>query len=142
MDEDSSLRKYPLEALNNIQEPAPEEADEESFHKEAQDYDREAQKVELEHQREVIKSRKQDRRERKKYARHVFALVCVWLFAVLGLIFLQGVGGNVVFGWPPHIGPFSLSNSVLATLVGSTTASVVAIFAIVARYLFPRRDSN
>ena len=34
---------------------------------------------------------------------------------------------------------FKLSDTVLATLIGSTTASVLGLFAIVANYLFPKR---
>ena len=35
--------------------------------------------------------------------------------------------------------PFELSVAVLTTLIGSTTASVLGLFAIVANYLFPKR---
>lgn len=35
--------------------------------------------------------------------------------------------------------PFTLSAAVLSTLIGSTTASVLGLFAIVANYLFPKR---
>ena len=137
----SRRRDELLRFLVRINEPAAPEPDEESSLAEARDYDQDAKAFELENQREGYRGRRQDRKERKKYARHVFALVCVWLIAVLSMVFLQGIGGNTVLLLEfVRIGPFNLSDSVLITLVSSTTASIVAIFVIVARYLFPRRD--
>ena len=61
------------------------------------------------------------------YIRRLFQLGVVWLLLLLVIVVLQGFG----------IGSFSLATSVLVTLVGSTTATVLALFAIAARYLFP-----
>jgi len=79
--------------------------------------------------KEGIKQLEQDREERKKYAGRSFGLVCGWLL-VLGL--LMGLQGFRVCG-------FLLSDSVLIALVTSTTASIVAIFVLVTKYLFPQR---
>jgi len=90
-----------------------------------------AEAAQLEHDRKrtEISGVQQDIAERKKYAARCFWLVTIWL-ALIGLIvFLQGF----------RICGFSLPNSVLITLIGSTTGSVVGIFLIVTRYLFPRR---
>ncbi len=71
----------------------------------------------------------QARGERKKYADRLFWLVACWL-AVIGAMVL--FSGFAVFS-------FQLSDLVLSTLIGATTASVLGLFVIVANYLFPRR---
>lgn len=53
-----------------------------------------------------------------------------WL-AVLGMLLVaQGVFGPL--GW------FELSDQVLMTALGATTASVISIMVVVAKYLFPK----
>jgi hypothetical protein len=85
--------------------------------------------LEHERQRTEISGFQQDIAERKLYAGRCFWLVAIWLALIGLIIFLQGFG----------IGNFALPTSVLITLIGSTTGSVVGIFLIVTRYLFPRR---
>jgi hypothetical protein len=67
--------------------------------------------------------------ERKRYAERSFWLLVVWLAFIGVIVFFQGFR---FFG-------FELANSVIITLIGSTTASVVGIFLIVSRYLFAHR---
>ena len=74
----------------------------------------------------------QDIRERRRYADKIYRLACWWLFAVLVL---------VVWAAQPD-GYFRLSDAVLVTVLGSTTATVVTLFVIVVRYLFPRHDTG
>jgi len=81
---------------------------------------------------EDLKSSIQDRKERKKYAGKIFILISIWLIAVFALLIAQAIFGKT--------GEFSLPVPVLLTITGGTTASVVGIFVIVARYLFP--DGN
>jgi hypothetical protein len=71
----------------------------------------------------------QDRNQRKKYATRLFRLIVGWLIVSVAIVLLHGF---------PSI-PFKLSGTVLVTLIGSTTASVLGLFAIVANYLFPKR---
>ena len=71
--------------------------------------------------------RLQNLKARGVYITRLFRLGVVWLLLLLVIVVLQGFG----------IGSFSLATSVLVTLVGSTTATVLALFAIAARYLFP-----
>ena len=80
---------------------------------------------------EFLKDSTQDRSERKTYAGRIFRLLIVWL-AVVGSILL-------LHGFSPFTRFNNLSDAVLMTLIGSTTASVVGIFVIVAKYLFPQR---
>jgi hypothetical protein len=73
----------------------------------------------------------QDREERKKYAHRVFCLMAAWLAAMIALVALAGFKTS----WYS----FNLSDAVILAMIGSTTASVVGIFLIVATYLFPKR---
>jgi uncharacterized hydantoinase/oxoprolinase family protein len=80
----------------------------------------------------ALEGLKQDIEERKKYAGRAFWLVVVWLLLIGVIIFFQGFK---LYG-------FELSSGVLTTLIGSTTGSVVGIFLIVTRYLFPTAKSK
>lgn len=111
-----------------VEASAPVELDDALYLAEAQEFEDEAAALRLEDRRELLKGKKQDRRERKRYADLVFRLVCWWLLGVSGLVVSAGLD------------KLALAEPVLMTLVGSTTASVVAIFVVVAKYLFPVRD--
>ena len=91
---------------------------------ESEDLDAQRKKTEL-------SGLKQDIDERKKYAGRIFWLVVCWLIGVGVVLLLQGFLG----AW----GIFKLPDAVLSITVGSTTASIVAIFIVVAKYLFPKR---
>ena len=73
---------------------------------------------------------RQDIRERKKYA--IFLLCGIWIAAVFLLLLAQGLA---------HWTHFDLPQPVLLAAIGSTTANIIAVFVIVARYLFPGKDS-
>lgn len=100
-----------------------------------------AQMKELEHLRQMkisndkiieeIESLKQDRNQRKQFAERIFLSVQNYMIIIVCLLFVQGF----------HVLYFSLSDTVLVTLLGTTTVNVIGIFAFVARYLF-HRDSN
>ena len=75
---------------------------------------------------------RQDREERKRYADRIYRLVWRWLGLVLLIVVGHGFGGEV----------FNLPEIVLATLVGTTTGSVLGLFWVVSRYLFPDRSSQ
>lgn len=77
---------------------------------------------------EKLKGLKQDRRERRKYADLVFTLISMWLTMILCFVAASGTGG------------LQLSDNVLITLITTSTASVIAIFLIVMKYLF--RQNN
>jgi hypothetical protein len=73
----------------------------------------------------------QDREERKKYAKHYYNLVRCWVWAILALVLLQGVLAACRLEF--------LSDAVLMTLLGTTTATIISIVLIVVTYLFPKR---
>ena len=111
-----------------VEADLPEDADDQGeYLAEAQEFEEEAEALRLEDRRELLKGHKQDRKERKRYAELVFRLVCWWLAGVMALVCSAGLD------------TLQLDETVLITIVGSTTASVAAIFVVVAKYLFPPR---
>jgi uncharacterized membrane protein len=73
---------------------------------------------------ETLKSLRQDRRERRRYAEQIFTLISTWLFTVLFILIINTKAG------------LRLSDSVIITLITTTTASVLGLFVIVINYLF------
>jgi hypothetical protein len=111
-----------------VEDDLPEDDDDRGeYLAEAQEFEEDAQALRLEDGWELLKGRKQDRKERKRYADLVFRLVCWWLLGVMALVCCVGL--EVI----------RLDETVLMAIIGSTTASVVAIFVMVAKYLFPPR---
>lgn len=96
---------------------------------EKQSIEADKQSIEAERQREVLDGLVQDREQRKTYSKCLFWLICVWMGLILLIVFLHGFEGI----------PFRLTQTELVTLIGSTTINVIGLFAIVARYLFPKR---
>lgn len=87
---------------------------------------------------ERLKQLQQDREERKKYADKIFRLILAWLAVITILLFFQGCF-NPELGCPDSQPCFFLSDAVLIAAITSTTASVVALFVLVAKYLYPKR---
>jgi hypothetical protein len=69
-------------------------------------------------------SKKQDREQRKQFSFWIFVFVCVYM--VLALIILILSGCEVL----------EFSNGVIVALLTTTTANVIGLFAVVAKYLF------
>jgi len=80
-----------------------------------------------------VKSVHQDIDERKKYAAKIFKLICWWVSGLLLVICLSSWAGAT---------RFRTATPVLLALVGSTTATVLGLFYIVAHYLFPDRGQR
>jgi multidrug efflux pump subunit AcrB len=80
---------------------------------------------------------KQDIDERKKYALCFFVLSCGWLTLITLILLLQGFGSFAFFKRP-----FKLDTSVVLAVIGSTTANVLWILYIVAKYLFPNPGND
>ena len=75
-----------------------------------------------------LRGLEQDIEQRKRYALRLFVVLCVWLAAVLVILFFGGF----------MLGGFALNDSVLVALLGTTTINVIALFVVVAKYIFPR----
>lgn len=71
----------------------------------------------------------QDVLMRKKYAAHIFWLMCGWLLAILAIIFLEGFKYKC----------FDLSDTILITLITTTTGNIALYFLVVTKYLFPAK---
>lgn len=68
---------------------------------------------------------------RKKFAPWLFGLVCVWLVVVSVAIFFSGFKFYC----------FNLSDKVLIAFIATTTANVLGLFYVVAKWLYPN-DSH
>ena len=91
-----------------------------------QKYQEEKWRTENELLAEKLKSQQQDRDQRKDFALRTFNFVSLYMFGVFLLLVMSGIGTN----------DFHLSDTVLVTLLGTTTATVIGVFNFVARYLF------
>lgn len=77
---------------------------------------------------EEYKGKKQDREQRKDFAERIFSFLVFYMATVGVFVLLSGVALNI----------FHLSDTVLVTMLGTTTANVIGIFIVVAKYLFPQ----
>jgi tetrahydromethanopterin S-methyltransferase subunit G len=79
---------------------------------------------------ETITSLRQDRGQRGKLGWCIFGLVAGWLLFVAYTVLFAGFR---VFG-------FSLPDSVMMMLLGTTTANILGILYVVTSYLFPKKQ--
>ena len=68
--------------------------------------------------------KEQDKDERRLYAYRVFTLICIWLACVILILVGQG-SGNLHY-----------SDTIIVTLLTTSTANIIGLFAIVNGYLF------
>jgi hypothetical protein len=68
-------------------------------------------------------------KQQKLYAKLIYVLTSVWVFAIFALLIFQGF----------QICGFHLSDSVILAAIGSTTADIVGVFLIVTRYVFSEK---
>ena len=73
---------------------------------------------------EYLKTLRQNNIERKKYAGRIFIFTCIWAVLIFLVVFL--VGFKVVV----------LSDTVLVTLISTTTINFFGFFLLVVKYLF------
>ena len=74
--------------------------------------------------------KEQDKEERRLYAYRVFTLICIWLLCVVLILIAQG-HGNLYY-----------SDTIIVTLLTTTTANIIGLFAIVNGYLFKTENNN
>ncbi|SFW13309.1 hypothetical protein [Chitinophaga sancti] len=74
--------------------------------------------------KEGNKTRAQNNVERKKYAGWIFVLTCIWAFLIFVLIFCVGLSF------------MTISDSIIVTLISSTTINFFGFFFLVVKYLF------
>lgn len=95
-----------------------------------EDYSEQETRIAIQLKQEELDSLKQDREQRKVFSYVIFGFVCVYMVLVLGAVILDGASF------------IDVSDGVLITLLGTTTIDIIGLFAIVARYLFPKRKAN
>lgn len=125
--------------LTRLHEDSPEELAQsvrDYFEAEVLSLDREAARIQLDNAKkandkleEENKDLRHDRDQRTLFSKLIFGLVTLWLAAVLAIVAVDGA----------LVDTFVISETALTTLIGSTTASVLGLFLVVARYLFPKR---
>ncbi|GGC02552.1 hypothetical protein [Dyadobacter sediminis] len=88
----------------------------------------------------------QNIRERKKYAGYIFWMVSVWLITVVIIVWLNGLGEVYCYNFlDPLLRTgvkyihfrFSLSDTVIITLITTATVNITTFFLVVTKYLFP-----
>ncbi|TGG84143.1 MAG: hypothetical protein ERJ69_03630 [Aphanocapsa feldmannii 288cV] len=81
---------------------------------------------------QIIKDMEQKRDLRQKSASRVFYLVCCWLACVVAAVFCQGF----------DFIPFKISDKILVIFITTTTVSILGLYIIVAKWLFPNNDKD
>ena len=101
-------------------------------------YDDSYQSVEEKKKTEELKklelenlSSEQDIKQRKEFAGRIFNLTLYYLFTVALFLFLSASPNS-----------FEISDTVLVTLLGTTTSTVLGMFYFVAKYLFSRPNKK
>jgi hypothetical protein len=115
--------------LTAIQETADPPKNEPEAKAEKQSFEEAKQALALEDFANEIKAR-------REFANRIFTFMIVWMVVMVVLV----VGDAVTI---PYFGAyisFHLSDAVLITLVTTTTATVVSVFLIVAKYLYRVRE--
>lgn len=106
---------------------APTTADEDASITDA-DIKHEKDKIDINIKKEELESRKQDRQQRGEFAYRIFTLVRFYIIVVLGIVICAG--DRLLF----------LNDNVLNVLLSTSLASVIGLFTIVAKYLFPNKS--
>lgn len=92
------------------------------------DLERQDKQLDLRLKETQVKSQEQDREQRGKFAKMIFWVVVGYLAVVLLIVILGGA--KVLF----------TTDTVLITLLGTTTANVISLLVIVAKYLFHSKE--
>ena len=74
--------------------------------------------------KEDIEGLKQDRMQRKRFAVMIFVFTCIYVFSIMAIVILCGTE------------ILTISDTVQVTMLTTTLAEVVGVFAFVAKYLF------
>jgi hypothetical protein len=85
---------------------------------------------EEQHNKLLLHDHRQNIGLRKEFAGKIYWLVIAWVASILVLLVLEGF----------KIDGFSLSNSVLLALIGSSTLNIVGLLYVVTHYLFPKNS--
>lgn len=107
--------------------PDAENPCDENIQNERSSYDAAKNQAEIDELTAKVASLKQDIKLRKMFAWAGYWMNIGWLVAILVILFLAGF----------HRWFFTLPDSVLLALIGTTTTNVLGVLYIIMRYLFP-----
>ena len=85
-----------------------------------------------------IEHRQDEHEQRIDFAYKIYWLSCIWLAVVIAVVVIAGLG-CVPFASNNQCIPFNISDSVLITLLTTTTATVLGLFISVLNYLFYKK---
>ena len=108
--------------------PAVAEAEVESAQLDQASFLAETASLEIDRTKDELITARDLHATRKEYTSKLFWLIVVWLSVVVLFVFLSAT-------LKPR---FSLSDSVLIAFITSTTVSVLGLFVLVAKWLFPQ----
>ncbi len=94
------------------------------------DYAGKRNDIELKNLQEDLNGKKQDREQRGKFANSIFNFMCSYFGVVMLIVMLKGTK------------LLALSDSIVNVLLTTTTANIIGIFMIVAKYLFYRQSQQ
>lgn len=97
---------------------------------EKENYDIQEKKARIAELETRVDGLRQDIEERKRYAWYIFILIVSWFIIILAIVFLSGMGFMEV------------SDTILVTLITTTTINIAAFFLGVVKYLFPNNGKN
>lgn len=81
---------------------------------------------------------------RKEYVPKLFWMIIGWLFAVALFVFLTAYSADNINNPDCRINcaRFNLSDNVLIAFITTTTATVIGLFVVVAKWLFPSQEKD
>lgn len=89
-----------------------------------------AELMNREFRQEELRRLRDDNEGRKSFRNKIFMVMVIWMFFVLAVVVLCAAG------------QLRLSDTVLITLISTTTANVIGVFLVVVNYLFNRDKST
>jgi hypothetical protein len=93
--------------------------------------EKEFEALEIARRKTIVAGLQDDLLARRTWGNRIFLLLVAWLIAVFVVVVCQGFG---LLG-------FHLSDSVLITLITTTTANILGLGYVVANYLFPKNKA-
>ena len=91
-------------------------------------YSDEIKSIQTEFLKERLEGAKQDRKQRGKFAVAIFGLLCLYMACTMLIVYLNGLK------------ILDLSETVMSIMLGTTTANVIGVFVVVAKYLFHHKN--
>lgn len=108
-----------------VPEPVPEDGADSTLTGRELEYELQRREQIIREKNDEIQRHREEHGLRKRYVSNVFFLICAFLFLVLAIVVFTGIG------W------LRLSDTVIVTLLTTTSASVIGILLIAFKWLFP-----